>query len=72
MIVERVGLHIARPIRTESTPEEDLEMLLRIREQFESPPGYNALLSNCIWWAAEALCYGLDSESDCPDLLAGD
>ena len=59
VIVESHGLTLEAPITLKSTPEQDIKMLEMIRKEIGSPPFYNALFHNCVFWSVGAVNYGM-------------
>ena len=57
--MESHGLTLEARITLKSTPEQDIKMLEMIRKEIGSPPFYNALFHNCVFWSVGAVNYGM-------------
>lgn len=59
VIDETYGLNLKAPITIKSTPQQDIKMLKMIREEKKSPPFYNGVFHNCVFWSVGAINYGM-------------
>ena len=59
-ISEREGNTLVEPFTIFSAPQQDVEMMKRIRSEVGNPPFYSFFFNNCIHWANRAIGYGMD------------
>ena len=59
-IVENQGLTLVDPFTIPSSPQQDMAMIEKIREEMQTPPLYNFFFNNCIHWSTKAIDYGMD------------
>ena len=59
-ITEREGNVLETPFTIMSTPEQDIEMLRRIRAEQENPPLYSFFFNNCIHWSDRVIGYDME------------
>jgi RHS repeat-associated protein len=62
VIIESPGMTLQQHHVIFSSPEEDISMIKKIREEMKNPPRYNFFFNNCIKWALKAIEYGREYE----------
>ena len=63
-ILQRQGMHLHVPQTVYSHPSQDEIMRKRIEAEAKSPSRYNVWTFNCIYWAWQAIEYGLNTNPD--------